>query len=200
MGDARGAIDRVAERFPDFVISRHDLLGDQTVVVRREGLVPVLTMLRDEPDLAFVMPVDVTCVDRLGLGEKPFHTTAPLSPGVLTLDPLPAVAPGHRFEVVYHLRSPLLRAVVRVKVPVEESDPAVPTSTGVFKGFNWFEREVFDMFGVRFEGHPDLRRILMYPEFVGHPLRKDYPRRGYQPLVDMPRLRGDPVPGARGPS
>jgi NADH-quinone oxidoreductase subunit C len=86
-------------------------------------------------------------------------------------------------------------ALVRLKVPVREDDCVVPTATGVFKGFDWFEREVFDMFGVRFDGHPNLRRILNYPEFVGHPLRKDYPRRGHQPLIDMPRLEADPVPG-----
>jgi len=81
-----------------------------------------------------------------------------------------------RFEVVYQL-------FLRVKVPVPEDDPVVPTASGVWKSANWAEREAWDMFGIRFAGHPDLRRILMYPEFEGHPLRKDYPVDKRQPLV-----------------
>jgi NADH-quinone oxidoreductase subunit C len=199
MSDA-GAIaragDLVAARFPEFVVSRHRDHGDDTVLLRREGLVAVMTFLRDELD--FRLPLDVTCVDRMLLGEKPVDRTPPLMPGNVTVDPCPP--PGavrERFEVVYHLRSMTRHAVVRLKVRVEEDDAVVPTVTGVFKGLNWFEREVFDMFGVRFEGHPDLRRILLYPEFQGHPLRKDYPRRAYQPRVDMPRLEGDEVPGLK---
>ncbi|MBM4397938.1 MAG: NADH-quinone oxidoreductase subunit D, partial [Deltaproteobacteria bacterium] len=149
-------------------------MADDVKVVPREGLVGTLSRLRDS---GYRMPLDVTCVDRSRL------------PG----------AEGPRFEVVYHLRSMPGGDAVRVKVPVEESDPVVPTATGVFKGLSWFEREVFDMFGVRFEGHPDMRRILLYPEFVGHPLRKDYPRRGYQPLMDMPRIDGEEVPAPPGP-
>ena len=192
MSDRAG--DLVAARFPDFVVSQHAQHGDDTVVLRREGLVSVLTFLRDELD--FAMPLDVTCVDRLALGPARQDRTAPLNPGELTVQPLPppdSVRP--RFEVIYHLRSLTRPAVIRLKVLLDPDDVTVPTATGVYRGLTWFERETFDMFGIRFEGHPDLRRILLYPEFVGHPLRKDYPRRGYQPLVDMPRLQGDPVPG-----
>jgi NADH-quinone oxidoreductase subunit C len=191
---SESALDLVLARFPGEVVSHHRDLGDETVVIPREALVAVLTFLRD--DLDFRMPVDVTGVDLLGLAPKPVDRTAPTQPGVLTTEPLPppdSVKP--RFEVVYHVRSFSRRAVFRVKVLVDGDDAVVPTATGVYKGVEWFEREVWDMFGVRFDGHPDLRRILLYPEFVGHPLRKDYPRRGYQPLVDMPRLQGDPVPG-----
>lgn len=96
-----------------------------------------------------------------------------------------------RFEVVYNLFSMAKKARIRVKTRARE-DETVPTATGVWVGANWAEREVFDMYGVRFEGHPDLRRILMDNRWVGHPLRKDYPLRGYQiftePMAADPKL------------
>jgi NADH-quinone oxidoreductase subunit C len=94
-----------------------------------------------------------------------------------------------RFEVIYQLYSISLNHRLRVKVPVGEEDPSVPTASGVWKSALWAERETWDMFGIRFSGHPDLRRILMYPEFEGHPLRKDYPLLQRQPLV----LERDPI-------
>ena len=187
----------VEQRFPEHFVERHRQHGDDTVVVRREGLLEVLEFLRDE--LGFKMPVDVTCVDLLGLYERPEHVRAPLNPRIreTSAEPLGSVPRGEpRFEVVYHLRNIDVTPtkLVRVKVRVPEDDAVVPSAVGLFKGFDWFEREVYDMFGVRFEGHPDLRRILLYEGFEGHPLRKDYPRRGYQPRVPMPRLEGDEVP------
>lgn len=188
--------ERVRATFPHAVVETHQQHGDDTIVVRREALLDILRYLRDELD--FRMPLDVTCVDRLAMGEKPRDYVEALNPPLTDPDPVPR-GPGlkPRFEVVYHLRS-LTRTrgqVIRVKVRVEEDDCWVPSAVGLFKGFDWFEREVFDMFGVRFEGHPDLRRILLYPEFQGYPLRKDYPRRGHQPRVPMPRLQGDEIPG-----
>jgi NADH-quinone oxidoreductase subunit C len=88
-----------------------------------------------------------------------------------------------RFEVVYNLLSIPRTARIRLRVKVPEGDCAVPSVTGVWRGADWFERYCFDMYGIRFTGHPDLRRLFMYDEFVGHPLRKDYPLRGRQPLV-----------------
>ena len=90
---------------------------------------------------------------------------------------------GPRFDVVYHLYSIPHNHRVRLKVQVEEDDAWVPTATGLWPIANWLEREVWDMFGIRFEGHPDLRRLLLYEEFVGHPLRKDYPITRRQPLI-----------------
>lgn len=95
-----------------------------------------------------------------------------------------------RFEVVYNLTSFSTGARIRFKVRVNEGKP-VPTVTGVWDGANWPEREVWDMFGVRFEGHPDLRRILMDERWVGHPLRKDYPLRGYQLFPDAMPINVD---------
>lgn len=192
--------ERVRQRFPDAVLETHQQHGDDTVVVKREKLLDVLKFLRDEPDLDFKMPLDVTCVDRLAMGQRPTGHVPAINPPLAGSDYCP-LGPGlkPRFEVVYHLRSLTRKTgkVIRVKVRVEEEDPVVPSAVGLYKGFNWFEREVYDMFGIRFEGHPDLRRILLYPEFQGHPLRKDYPRRAYQPRVPMPRLRGDELPGTK---
>jgi NADH-quinone oxidoreductase subunit C len=94
-----------------------------------------------------------------------------------------------RFEVVYHLYSVTHRHRLRVKVPVAdatESECWVDSATGLWQSANWAEREAWDLYGVRFRGHPDLRRILMYDEFKGHPLRKDYPQNARQPLVRRP--------------
>jgi NADH-quinone oxidoreductase subunit C len=88
-----------------------------------------------------------------------------------------------RFDVVLHLYSVGYKHRVRLYCGVAEDDAWVDTLCGLWPGANWFEREAYDLYGVRFKGHPDLRRILMYPEFVGHPLRKDYPKEKRQPLV-----------------
>jgi NADH-quinone oxidoreductase subunit C len=90
---------------------------------------------------------------------------------------------GRRYEVVYHLYSTREHHRVRVKVALEEDRAVVPTAVPVWAAANWFEREVWDMFGIRFAGHPDLRRLLLYEEFQGHPLRKDYPVNRRQPLI-----------------
>jgi NADH-quinone oxidoreductase subunit C len=149
-----------------------DTRGQAVVLVAREVLVPTLERLRDDPTTAFDMLSDLTAVDYRGR-----HP---------------------RFEVVYQLNSLSLHHRLRVKVAVEEHDAVVPTASTVWKSALWAEREVFDLFGIRFEGHPDLRRILMYPEFEGHPLRKDYALERRQPLVP----ERDPIarpwaPGAR---
>ena len=131
--------------------------GQVVVIVEREALERTLETLRDDPELRFEMLSDLTVVDYLG--RTP------------------------RFEVVYQLYSLSRNHRLRVKVPVGEDDPVVPSAVGVWKSANWAEREAWDLFGIRFAGHPDLRRILMYPEFEGFPLRKDYPAQKTQPLV-----------------
>jgi len=165
-------------KFADAVLETHSFRGDDTAVVKRESIVDVCTFLKESPDAAFDMPIDVTCVDYSAYPER--------------------AADSARFVVVYHLRSASLNHRIRLKVPLREDDAAVDSVTGVWKGVVWFEREVYDMFGVKFNGHPDLRRLLLYPEFQGNPLRKEYPVRGYQPPMDMPTLRGDPIPGVTG--
>jgi NADH-quinone oxidoreductase subunit C len=157
--EAKDLIQRIEARFGPSVLSSHSRFGDATVVVGSGTLVELCRFVRDDPELRFNFFVDLTVVDQLQLAKSP------------------------RFELVVHLRSLATAQVLRVKVPVEEQSPSVPSLVEIYPAANWFEREAFDMFGLRFEGHPDLRRILMYEEFEGHPLRKDYPVQRQQPLV-----------------
>ncbi len=145
--------------FPKDVLQQHANFGDETVVISRDALVQVMRFLKEDSRTDFNFLMDLTAVDKLALEESP------------------------RFEVVYHLYSSTQNHRLRVKVGVGEKDLEVDSLVGVWPISNWFEREVWDMFGIRFRGHPDLRRILMYDEFQGHPLRKDYPVAKRQPLI-----------------
>jgi NADH-quinone oxidoreductase subunit C len=160
--DGAAILDLLRARFGDGIEETHDFRGDQTAVVTRERLTDVLRHCRDEPSLGFNVLMDLTAVD---------------------VSRFPGREDGPRFEVVYHLYSITHNHRLRVKVRVEEDDPVVPTAVPLWPIANWMEREVWDMFGVRFDGHPDLRRLLLYEEFVGHPLRKDYPINRRQPLI-----------------
>jgi NADH-quinone oxidoreductase subunit C len=139
---------RLGERFEHVLTAR----GEVTVTLARDELLGALRALRDQPDLAFTFCADVSCSDWPGR------------------DP--------RVWMAYHLYSPEHGHRVRVKVGLAESDLRVASATPVFPAADWHEREVFDFFGVVFEGHPDLRRILMPDEWRGHPLRKDHPLGG----------------------
>jgi len=150
-------LKKIQEQFGDRVIEMHAQLGQDTVVVSKAAIVELARFLRDDPDLKYNYLMDLTAVDHFT--RKP------------------------RFEVVYHFLSLEYNARVRVKVPVGESDPEVESLTPLWKIANWLERETWDMFGIKFKNHPDLRRLLLYPEFQGHPLRKDYPVTKRQPLV-----------------
>jgi NADH-quinone oxidoreductase subunit C len=92
-------------------------------------------------------------------------------------------ADAYRFDVVYHLYSTVKNRRLRLRVPVAAAEPIVASLTGLWRSADWFEREVWDMFGIRFTGHPNLKRLLLYEEFQGHPLRKDYPVNRRQPLI-----------------
>ncbi|MGB7288350.1 MAG: NADH-quinone oxidoreductase subunit C [Salaquimonas sp.] len=126
--------------------------GELTIKVKREEIVAVLRFLRDDSQTMFWNIVDICGVDFPGRDE--------------------------RFEVVYHLLSPRLNARIRVKVSTDEATP-VPSVTSIYPGADWFEREAWDMYGILFTGHPDLRRLLTDYGFEGHPLRKDFPLTGY---------------------
>jgi len=160
--DGPSILDEVRARFGGTVLETHDQHGDHTAVVERAAVRDVLAFCRDAGALAFDMLMDLTAVDYAKF---------------------PGREDGPRFEVVYHLYSVPHNHRLRVKVRVDEDDASVPTAVPLWPIANWFEREVWDMFGIRFEGHPDLRRLLMYEEFVGHPLRKDYPINRRQPLI-----------------
>jgi NADH-quinone oxidoreductase subunit C len=166
---AQAVIDALAARFPGVLTGAHaGPGGDEVAFVPREALLAVCRFLKEDPALAFNAAPYVTAVDYLG--------QAP------------------RFEVVYNLLSTVWKHRLRLRVKVGEDDAVVPSLTGLWRGVDWFERYCWDMYGIAFTGHPDLRRLLMYDEFVGHPLRKDYPLRGRQPLVEE-RVIDEPFRG-----
>jgi len=153
------ALDRLLEKYPGEVISSHADHGDETAVLKPAKLAEIALFLRDDPVTSFEMLSDLTGVDLLGLKEP-------------------------RFEVVIHLYSLTKRHRIRLKVPcLDDENPVVPSVIHVWKASNWMEREAWDLYGIKFDGHPDLRRVLLYPEFEGHPLRKDYPMEKRQPIV-----------------
>lgn len=174
-------VDKLEAKFGDRILEKHSFRGDEWVVVAPSDWHVVATFLRDDPACDMSMFTDITVVD------YPKRDA--------------------RFELVLNLYSLNKGHRLRVKTRLfdeyvfGDSDPQHPTRvrtvTDLWAGANWFEREVFDMFGVRFDGHPDLRRILMYPEFEGHPLRKDYAADRTQPLVPYRPEAGDKLPPFR---
>ena len=175
------ALERLQTHFGEGIYATHSQHGDDTAVVDPALVVEIVRFLRDTPDLGFNQLMDLTCFDTLGLDDKTVRAT-----GGSTRDGDPR---AKRFHVVYHLRSLDSGKRLRVKAAIGEWDagesdtPEIDSLTSLFKAANWAEREAWDMYGVRFRGHPDLRRLLMYEEFIGHPLRKDYPKEKRQPLV-----------------
>lgn len=152
---AAASVTLLRERFPNDVRDVVEYRGETTVTVRPESIAAICEALRDAPTLRYNMLADLTAVDWLDR------------------DP--------RYDVNYHLVSLETRAALRLKAQVGDEDtpdPEVPTVSTVWPAANWFEREVFDLFGIRFAGHPEQTRILMPPDWVGHPLRKDYPLTG----------------------
>jgi NADH-quinone oxidoreductase subunit C len=153
-------LDKLKARFGAAILDTHSQFGDDTAIVDPAQWKAICSFLREDPELDFDMPVDLCGVDYP--------------------DRLP------RTEVVMHLYSVSQRHRVRVKARVGDEDmdgAELDSVTSIWPGMNWLEREVYDMSGVRFRGHPDLRRILMYPEFEGHPLQKTYDAQRTQPLV-----------------
>ena len=150
--DLEVLVNKIQKKLPEAVLGKSLLRGEVTLQIRPEDILPVCRFLHDEPDLAFDFLVDLCGVDHL--------------PREL------------RFDVVYHLRSMKSKDLVRLKVSLPGASPQISSVCSVWKGADWLEREAFDMFGITFNGHPDLRRILLTPEWEGYPLRKDYPLRG----------------------
>jgi NADH-quinone oxidoreductase subunit C len=153
-------LDVIKKRFGDAIVETHSQFGDDTAVIDPKRWKDVCTFLRDDPSMSFDMFVDLCGVD--------YPTREP------------------RIEVVLHLYSVARRHRIRLKARVGEEDMTgaeIDTISDLWPGASWFERETYDLVGVTFRGHPDLRRILMYPEFEGHPLLKDYPADRAQPLV-----------------
>lgn len=157
--------DRILEKIKAFspkgVLASDTFRGDLTVTVPVDELVRICEYLRSNGELVFDMLVDVCGIDRF--------------------------RPEGRFEVLYNLYSTKNRMYIRLKVVVDEDNPVVPTLSGVWPSANWYERETFDMFGIRFSGHPDLRRMYMPEDFEYYPLRKDFPLMGIPDSIPLPR-------------
>ena len=134
------------------IVSADIAYGELTLYAGAENIVPVLTFLRDDAECRFISIIDVCGAD---------YPSRP-----------------QRFDVVYHLLSPTKNTRIRVKIMTDEETP-VPSVTGVYPGADWFEREAYDLYGILFSGHPDLRRLLTDYGFDGHPLRKDFPLTGF---------------------
>ncbi len=146
-------IEHIDAQLPGAITDRHDFRGDQTIVVAKTNFLAVVELLHRE---GFQLLVDITAVD---------WPERPETQGV------------GRFDVVYHWLNLANQERLRLKVPMADGE-TMPTLTATFKTANWFEREIFDLFGIRFEGHPDMRRLVTWDDFPGHPLRKDFPLDG----------------------
>jgi len=156
--EEKGILDELARHFPGDVLETSSALGDATAVIRKDALLGVMPFLKEKP-YEFAMLLDLTCVD---YPER-----------------------ADRFEMVYHLFSLSANKRLRIKLSVPENAARVDSLVRFWKNADWLEREVFDMFGIRFEGHPNLQRLFMNEAFEGHPLRKDYPLRKRQPMIPL---------------
>ncbi|GIV18675.1 MAG: NADH-quinone oxidoreductase subunit C [Armatimonadota bacterium] len=158
----RTDVARLRERFAEVVREVYTLRGDTWIVIDKAALPDVCRFLRDDPELSYRFLSDIVGIDQLGRREP-------------------------RFEVVYNLYSFRTFTRLFLKVRVQEGE-SIPSVTDIYPGANFPEREIYDMFGIVFEGHPDLRRILMPEDWVGHPLRKDFPLGGEEVVFDRGTL------------
>ena len=194
MSDASAALAaRVTECLGERaqVVDRHDQV---TVEVSADNLIEVATTLRDDESLAFTMLMDLAAVDYSEFGKADWKTSESAtrtgySRGVERGEHASSGWSGSRFAVVYHLLSLTQNERLRMRVQCAGEPPVVPSILDVWASADWFEREAFDLFGVLFSGHPDLRRILTDYGFVGHPFRKDFP------LIGHVESRFDPEKG-----
>jgi NADH-quinone oxidoreductase subunit C len=184
-------LEKVKARVGALVLEYRSFRGDDRIHVDRANLLEAAQSLRDDPELSFDLLLDVTAVDYLGQPDdftlhreiwdqnRATMRQLPLRRHELTLPP---PGPELRFALVYHLTSTKHLHRLRIKCRVPEDDPTIASLTPLWASANWLERETYDLYGIQFTGHPDLRRIYLYDEFVGHPLRKDYQKRHEQPI------------------
>ncbi len=181
--DKQSLRDELTALLSDKLVSIHEALGETTIVIKSSGMLDVLTLLRDAERLRFAQLIDLCGMDYSEYREGQWE--------------------GRRFAAVYHLLSHAHNRRVRVRVFAEDDDfPVLESAAGIWPDANWFEREAFDLYGIIFTGHPDLRRILTDYGFVGNPFRKDFPLSGhvemrydpeqqrvvYQPVTVEPRV------------
>jgi NADH-quinone oxidoreductase subunit C len=151
MADSNRAVVKLKEQFAASIIDVTEFRGEVTVTVRKDAILDILSFLKQS--LQYNLLTDVTAVDYLGKKTD-------------------------RYMMVYQLFSIAIKDRLRIKTPVSEDDCRIPTVSQIWATANWLEREVYDLFGITFDNHPDLRRILMTDDWEGHPLRKDYPLQG----------------------
>lgn len=154
-------LERLKEKFGDAVLEAVEFRGELTVVVPKDRIVEVCKFLKEDPELRFDMLADLCGIDMY--------------------------TPTKRFGVIYNIYSLANKLRIRLKTFVEEENPKLPTMTVVWETANWHERETFDMFGIIFDGHPDLRRMYMPDEFEYYPLRKDFPLMGIRGSLELPK-------------
>jgi len=215
---SRQLAEQLQERFGDTLPSITDAVGEVTIEVAGDDLLEVASALRDEDNFGFEILLDVCGVDYANYGRDEWATEETSGTGFSR--GVEATTAGHmravtedlvveksrearRFAAVYHLLSISNNRRLRIRVFAQDDDlPVVPTVTGIWSSADWYEREAFDLYGILFEGHPDLRRLLTDYGFVGHPFRKDFPLSGnveviydaekkrvvYQPVSIEPRV------------
>jgi NADH-quinone oxidoreductase subunit C len=154
-------LEKLKAKHGDVVLEANEFRGELTIVVPKERIVEVCRFMKDDEELAFDLLADLCGIDMY--------------------------TPENRFGVIYNLYSLKTKHRIRLKTFTGEDHPNVPTVTGVWGTANWHERETYDMFGIIFDGHPDLRRIYMPDEFEYHPLRKDFPLMGIPGSLDLPK-------------
>lgn len=180
-------LDALKAKHGSAIVRTGSAHGDEIAWIQRDQLAQVARWLRDDPAMAFDSPVFCTAIDWID-----WHPTGRPPSEHWTEDKA-------RFTVCYQLRSSKHKHRIRLEIEVPEHDARVPSLADVWPAFNWQERETFDMYGIKFDGHPDLRRIYLYEEFVGYPLRKDYPKEKRQPLVRRDDLVINPMKAAKSP-
>ncbi|RMG05475.1 MAG: NADH-quinone oxidoreductase subunit C [Nitrospirae bacterium] len=148
--------EKIKERFPDEVKEIKEFRGQVSLIVKRDRIVDLSRFLHDDPEFSMDYLKDLCGVDYYRKKEP-------------------------RFEVVYTLYSMKHHHMIRLRAEVPEDDPSIDSVISIWRGADWHERECFDLYGITFNGHPDLRRILLPEDWEGHPLRKDYPERGAEP-------------------
>ncbi|MCH7974340.1 MAG: NADH-quinone oxidoreductase subunit C [Bacteroidetes bacterium] len=154
-------IQKLQKNFPDSFISSNVYMGDLSVKVDKKEIVKICTLLKEDSELLFILCEDVTAID---WSKR-----------------------NNRFTVVYHIFSFKHNFRLRIKADVDESDCEIDTVSSVWKTANWEEREVYDMFGISFNNHPDLRRMYMPEDFEHYPLRKDFPLMGIPGSLSLPK-------------
>ncbi len=200
-GDAR--LDTLAlslnEHFAQYECALFTAPGEVTLVVPAHHLTQICLILRDHPDFSFEQLIDLCGVDYAAYGQSEWETTAAATDGfgrAVDRDPVVNNDNPQRFAVVYHLLSLQMNRRLRVRVYADAQQPRVTSVISIWPVADWFEREAFDLYGILFDGHPDLRRILTDYGFVGHPFRKDFPLSGHVAMrydPDQQRVVYEPV-------